>query len=123
MSSGGQTPVTQQTTQSKDPWSAAQPHLQHAMGSAEQYFDNNYGYQPWTGQTQANLDPNLSTAMSSMSSTATQNLGGTPGNLAARTLGTNMIQNEGLNDRLKSLYEQAQGDQNPYLQNMLDTSN
>jgi hypothetical protein len=49
--------------------------------------------------------------------------GGTEGVNAARGLGLNMIQNEGLSGRLQSLYEQAQGNENPYLQAMIDTSN
>lgn len=122
-SSSGQQPVTQQTQQTRDPWSAAQPHLQHAMGAAEQYFDNNYGYQPYTGATQADLQSGLSTSLGSIANLAASNLGGTAGVNAARSLGTNMIQNEGLSGRLQSLYEQAQGNENPYLQSMLDTSN
>ena len=55
MSSGSsQQPVTQ--TQTSDPWSGAQPHLLSAMNSAQSLSGNNIGYQPWTGQTQA--DPN-----------------------------------------------------------------
>ena len=55
MSSGSsQQPVT--TTQTSDPWSGAQPHLLAAMSQAQGLVGNNTGYQPWTGQTQA--DPN-----------------------------------------------------------------
>ena len=39
-------------------------------------------------------------------------------------LGTNMIAKSGaLSPELQSLYQQAQGDQNPYLQSILDTNN
>ena len=79
---------------------------------------------PIPGATVAGLDPTLKPGYG-------RHVGHCPGatlaapqaSLAGRTLGANMIQNEGLTDRLKSLYEQAQGDQNPYLQAMLDTSN
>ena len=125
MSSGGQQPVTQQTSQTRDPWSAAQPHLIEGLENARGLFQSNVGYQPYTGQTQADLNPMLGNTMSVMASQLQPdvNAGGTAGVNAARGLGLNMIQNEGLNSNLKSLYEQAQGDQNPYLQAMLDTSN
>ena len=72
---------------------------------------------------QAPLNEALNTGVSAEYNLGKADMYGTPGVNAARGLGTNMIQNEGLSGRLKSLYEQAQGDQNPYLQNMLDTSN
>jgi hypothetical protein len=49
--------------------------------------------------------------------------GGTVGVNAARGLGLSQIQNSGLSPELRSLYEQAQGDENPYLQNIINTSN
>jgi hypothetical protein len=125
-SSGGtQTPVTQQTQQTKDPWSAAQPHLINAMGSAQSLYGSNTGYQPWTGQTQAALDPFISNTMNTMYGQLLPdvNAGGTAGNIASRQLGTDLIQNQGLSPELRSLYEQAKGDENPYLQNIINTSN
>ena len=53
MGSGGQQPVTQQTTQTKDPWSAAQPHLQGIMNQAATWFGQGFGYNPYTGNTTA----------------------------------------------------------------------
>jgi hypothetical protein len=108
-SSSGQTPVTQQTTQTKDPWSAAQPHLMNTMGAAQSLYGNNVGYQPYTGSTQAALDPMISTAMGAQQGLAQQNLGGTAGIKAAQQLGLEQIQ--------------GAGKQNPYLQSILDTSN
>ena len=125
MSSGGQQPVTQQTQQTKDPWGPAQPHLTDTMGFARSYFGGNVGYQPYTGQTQADLHPFFNMGSGDLYNTLSQDAatGGTAGVNAGRTLGTNMIQNQGLSPELQSLYQQAQGDQNPYLQSMLDTSN
>jgi hypothetical protein len=125
MSSGGQQPVTQQTTQSKDPWSAAQPHLIEGMENAQGLFQSNVGYQPYTGATQAPVNSLLQTGMNRMQDIAgaEANAYGSAGVNAARGLGLSQIQNSGLSPELRSLYEQAQGDANPYLQNILDTSN
>ena len=124
MGSSSQQPVTQQTQQTKDPWARAQPALGTAIDTAANLQAGNVGYQPYTGQTQAPLDPTLSMGLTGMATTAyNQGYGGTVGNQAAQGLATNMIQNQGLSPELRSLYQQAQGDQNPYLQSMLDTSN
>ena len=123
MSSGGQTPVTQQTQQTRDPWAPSQIGLQTAMNQAMFLNNNDIGYQPYAGSTQAAIDPTLGAGLASMANTYAANLGGSAGVNAGRTLGTNMIQNEGLSGRLQSLYDQAQGQQNPFLQNILDTSN
>lgn len=109
MSSGGQTPVTQQTQQTRDPWSAAQPHLTQAMTSAANLINTNAGYQPWTGATQAPLDPLVSQGMAGQQTIAQNSLGGTEGIKAAQQLGLQQIQNA--------------GQQNPYLQSILDTNN
>jgi len=108
-SSGGQTPVTQQTTQTKDPWSAAQPHLVEAMNNAQGFYQNSLGYQPYTGSTQAGLDPLTSQSMLAQQNISQPELGGSIGINAARQLGTQQIQ--------------TAGQQNPYLQAILDTSN
>jgi len=123
MSSGGQQPVTQQTQQTRDPWGPAQPQLQQSMNLARWYSDNDIGYQPYAGATVAPQDYNSQLGLNNLAAMYTANIGGTPGVNAARDLGTNVIQNQGFSPELRSLYEQAQGDQNPYLQNMLDTSN
>jgi hypothetical protein len=123
MGGSSQQPVTQQTQASKDPWAPAQPYLEKALTRAGSFFDDNVGYQPYTGSTQAPLDPSLLGGLTQLGNSYWEGMGGTPGVTAGRQLGTNMIQNQGLSPELKSLYEQAQGDQNPYLQSILDTNN
>jgi len=81
------------------------------------------GYQPWTGATQAGIDPNLQAGLNAQANLFNQNLGGSAGVNAARDLGTQTIRDQGFSPELRSLYEQAQGDQNPYLNSMIDTSN
>jgi hypothetical protein len=123
MSSGGQQPVTQQTQQTRDPWGPAQGPLQESMNIARGYISNDTGYQPWTGATQAGIDPTLQAGLNAQANIFNQNLGGSAGVNAARDLGTQTIKDQGFSPELRSLYEQAQGDQNPYLQNILNTSN
>ena len=57
MGGSSQQPVTQQTQQTRDPWSAAQPHLIEGLENAPGLFQSDVGYQPYTGATQAGLDP------------------------------------------------------------------
>ena len=123
MSSGGQQPVTQQTTQVKDPWAPAQPYLQDIMGAASSYRGNDIGYIPYSGQTQSPEAWQLQSGLGRQADIAGANQYGTPDILAGQQLATNMIQNQGLSPELRSLYQQAQGDQNPYLQSILNTSN
>lgn len=122
-SSSPQTAVTQQTQQTRDPWSEAQPYLRNSMGYAQSQYEADVGYRPYPDSQQAAINPTLQDSLNGISNLAYSTLGGTPGVLAGQALGTNMMQNEGLSGRLKSLYEQAQGNENPYLQAMLDTSN
>ena len=122
-SSPQQVPVTQQTQQNRDPWAPAQPYLQNAMSAASGMFNAQQGYQPYTGATIAPLNPTLQKGIDTLSGMYTSELGGTAGVNAARTAGTDLLGNQGLSPELKSLYEQAKGDQNPYLQNILNTSN
>lgn len=124
-SSQTQQPVTQQTQQTKDPWGPAQPYLQEAMGAASSYLHNDLGYRPYLGETQAPLTGDINTATADMRRLLVPwaEQGGSPGTLAASSLGKNMIENQGLSPELRSLYEQAQGDENPYLQNIINTSN
>ena len=109
MSSGGQTPVTQQTTQTKDPWAPAQPNLQQSLNISRYYSDNDVGYQPYTGQTQAGLDPNFTQGAQSLASMYGSELAGSAGVNAARQLGLQQIQDA--------------GGTNPYLEGILNTSN
>jgi hypothetical protein len=110
MSSGGQQPVTQQTQQTKDPWSAAQPHLINAMQSAANNYNANVGYQPWTGQTVADVSPYFSSGWNAAYGIAAPDVGGTAGVKAAQQLGLQQIQAAGQQ-------------QNPFLQSILDTNN
>ena len=87
MGSSSQQPVTQQTQATRDPWTAAQPQLIDALTRAGGLVENREGYQPYTGATQAALDPNLSTGLNQLAYFANYNAGGTPGNIASRTLG------------------------------------
>ena len=85
--SSGQQPVTQQTTQTRDPWIGAQPALNQVQGSASALFNDQQGYTPYAGQTLASLDPNLTTGLGWQNAINTQNIGGTPGVLAAPSSG------------------------------------
>jgi hypothetical protein len=123
MSSGGQQPVTQQTTQTKDPWAPSQGALQEAISRGQSMTANDQGYVPYSGQTQSPEVWQLQAGLDRQAGLAGSTPYGTPGVLAGQALGTNMIQNRGLSPELQSLYQQAQGDQNPYLQSILDTSN
>jgi hypothetical protein len=147
MSSGGQTPVTQQTQQTRDPWSAAQPHLTTIMNSADQVFSgtgpysniagNTGGYTPYTGQTVATADPYMNASLAWQTALGLQDASGTAGINAARGLGTSLIDMQGLTPGLQAsagamsniggAYNQqlaeASGAENPFLQSMLDTSN
>ena len=121
--SSSQQPVTQQTTQSKDPWSVAQPYLSQGMANASSLYSNDVGYQPWPYGMQAAEDPNLVRGLSGQAEIANQSLGGTAGVRAGQAQGLNMIQNQGLSPEVKSLYDQISTQQNPYLQDILNTSN
>jgi hypothetical protein len=122
-SSPQQVPVTQQTNQTKDPWIGAQPALSQGITAAQGMFTDQLGYRPYLGETVAPLNATMNQAIGQLNNMYTGNLGGTPGVNAAISQGTNLIQNEGLSPELRSLYQQAQGDQNPYLQRIIDTSN
>ena len=123
--SSSQTPVTQQTQQTKDPWAPAQPHLIEAMNNAQGFYQNSQGYQPWTGATQAPLNTDIANSQQYMREQLQPDIatGGTEGVRTARALGTGLMQSGGLSPELRSLYQQAQGNENPYLQSMIDTSN
>lgn len=129
MSGGSQQPVTQQTTQSRDPWAAAQPSLSQIIGQSGNLFNSDTGYVPYSGQTQANLDPNVALGLASQAGIAQgmQGVGGTAGNYAAQALARNMVENQGLTPGLQTaagqygdIYSRALGDQNPYLQSIIN---
>jgi hypothetical protein len=125
-SSGPMQPV-QQTAATREPWGPSQPYLQQAMQSAQGYFTNNYGYVPYTGQTQADVNPWTQLGVGTAANIAGNELGGSVGVNAARDLGLNMIQNQGLNEGLRTaagqfgdIYSRALGDENPYLQGAIN---
>jgi len=149
MSSSGQTPVTQ--SQSSDPWSGAQSHLTDLYTRAGDLTGEVQGYNPYPGDLQAPLDPTLAQGLNQSYQIASQSPWGTEGVNAARSYGTSMEQLGGLTpdmantanmmqnvygqmgntaagyaqpyNSLASMYQEASGQQNPYLQAMLDTSN
>jgi len=118
-----QTPVTQQTAQTKDPWAPSQPYLTQAMGAAGTLFNDKQGYQPYTGATMAPLSDAFNNGASSLSALLNANRGGSPGIIAAQGTGLSQIQNEGLSEPLRALLAQQQGNENPYLQDIINTSN
>ena len=118
--SSGQQPVTQQTTQSRDPWTAAQPTLIDALTNAGNYRANSIGYQPYTGQTQADINPYLGQGLASMAELSHENQFGTPGVQAGQALGLQQMQNYGLTPELQTLLQQQQGQNNPYLQGAIN---
>jgi len=93
------------------------------MNQAEFYRGSDVGNLPYAGSMQAPMSQNLSTGLNTQAAIAQPDLYGTPDVLAGQQAATSMIQNQGLSPELRSLYQQAQGDQNPYLNSIIDTSN
>lgn len=127
MGGSSQQPVTQQTTQSKDPWAPAQPYLSGAMQTANAYLQGNYGYQPYTGPTTAPLNNNITQGMLAGQNIAANNLSGSPNVLAGQSYLGDLIKNQGMTDNLNTvagqfgdIYSQNIGQQNPYLQGVLN---
>src|SRR5262245_27298676 len=128
MGSGGQQPVTQQTTQTRDPWSAAQPHLIEAMENARGLFQSDVGYQPFTGNTTA---PWLNT-YSQPGVNNSMAIGGSDPYVSTALQGargylSDLVSNQGLNPGLQTaagqfgdIYSRALGNENPYLQGVIN---
>ena len=97
MGSSSQQPVTAQTTQTRDPWAAAQPFLQESMENAQGYFQSGTGYNPYTGQTRADLNPITASALNAILGQA-----GTsdPNNQYSSQLAQAMIAGRGLSPEL-----------------------
>lgn len=53
----------QVTTENKDPWGPAQPYLLKGLQNAQTLVDNDIGFKPWMGPTQADLDPRTTEAL------------------------------------------------------------
>lgn len=118
--SGGQQPVTQQTTQTRDPWIGAQGALGQVQGAASNLYNTNTGYAPYSGQTQATLSPQSQTSLDQMYAMTQQ---GQPSVDASLGLANQQIGNYGLSPEMQSLYGQISTQQNPFLQDILNTSN
>jgi hypothetical protein len=119
-SSSGQQQTTQ--TQTSDPWSGAQPHLQNLMQSAEEMYNNNTGYQPYTGDPQAAVNTSLSDAQMAEYNMGAAEPWGSSGVNAARAYGEGLINSGGMTaDTTKlagqygDIYSQNAGEENPYL--------
>jgi len=126
-SSGGQTPVTQQTTQSKDPWGPSQPHLQNIMSGAANLYGGNIGYQPYTGTTTAPLNQSLTAGLNDAYFMALGEPNGSTNLANARGFTNDLVQNQGLNEGLRTaagqfgdIYSNAKGNENPYLQGVIN---
>jgi hypothetical protein len=128
MGSSGQQPVTQQTVQTKDPWSAAQPHLTGIMGQAASMYGAGTGYQPYTGNTTANLyQPDTANAFGAVRGIAMSEPQGSAALQGARGLMSDLVTNQGLNTGLQTaagqygdIYSRALGNENPYLQGVIN---
>jgi hypothetical protein len=131
-------PVSSQT-QTRDPWAPAQPFLQQLMGSAQSLYTGNVGYEPYDQQTQAQFTPGANQAMDTI---AAYGLGNpeSQGAVAGLGAGQNLINSYGLTpgiqgilaalmgpggttSRYGTMYDEASGTENPYLQSVIEASN
>ncbi len=131
-SGGGQLQPIQSQTATKDPWSGAQPFISQALtGAAGLYNAGAAGsYMPYTGATLGAVDARQVQGQNDMQALAQSEPYGSANLTAARDYAGNMIKSGGLNEgmqgaagQFQDIYNRAQGDQNPYLQSILDTSN
>lgn len=121
MGSSGGTPVTQQTTQTKDPWAVAQPALGEIITQAQGTYNADVGYQPYPYNTTANLQNAYTTpGMQNMYNLAISEPQGSAALQAARQAGTTSLQNYGLSPELQNVYNEASSAQNPYLQGVIN---
>ena len=128
MFSSGNKVSYQPTTSNSEPWSAAQPALQTALGSAQSLYANDVGYKPYTGQTQAALSSQTQQGLDQTQQIA-QGQGGLLGQ-AGYNYATDLINSGGMSadqrSALAPLQATANGDYlnqtNPYLQQMLDAN-
>jgi hypothetical protein len=139
-SSSGQQPVTQ--TQSNEPWAPSQASLLNELTGANNLYNANIGYQPYSGQTLAGgkggdpigefgINNYLWGGLNAEQATANANYTGM-GSISlegARNLGHNLIQNYGLSHpqqtaamnfgdvygKYGDVYSDATGQENPYL--------
>lgn len=131
--SSGSSSQPVQTVAQSDPWSGAQPFLNQLYNSANTLATTGTGFQPYTGQMQAAIHPWQNQGLGNMYQIASNQGAGLQGMgaiTAAQNLGANVIGNEGLTQDLRNtaskfgdIYSEASGQQNPYLQAILDTNN
>jgi hypothetical protein len=104
---GGSSRQPTVTTSSNAPWSDAQPFMRSAMNEAQNLYNNDVGFRPYTGQMQAGLDGRTTDALGSAESIARQ------GNQGFR----------GAFDALSGMASgQGMGAEDPYLTTMLDAN-
>lgn len=131
---GNSQPNTVTTTQTKDPWAGAQPYLNQINATAQMLYNNDWGNTPYSGATQVPWSQQLQNALQTGTGMAEANLGGTSGVNAARGLSENVINSQGITPGIQSsltglggvsgqygsIYNDASGQTNPYLQSTLD---
>src|SRR5262245_26364758 len=111
-SGGGQQPVTQQTTQTRDPWSAAQPHLTGMMNAAANLYGGNLanvpnagvqtpGYLPFADNTTANWLNTFNTpGVQAINNMAVAEPYGSANLANARGMLGDLVSNQGLSSNL-----------------------
>lgn len=115
------------TTQASQPWEAAQGPLKNALDTAQSLSWNDVGYHPWTGPTQASLDPRTTESlnMTEQMARSLPNMGTSAVGMANGILG-NMGISDSMQPSLRTLQSAANGESlgvvNPALQQMLDTN-
>lgn len=120
-SSGGSQPVTQQTTQTRDPWSAAQPHLTGIMNAAAGLYAGGVGYNPYTGNTTASpFNQYSNPAIADITGIANAEPQGSAALAGARGLMGDLVSNQGLSDPLQQMASTLSTQQNPFLQGAID---
>lgn len=119
--SSGQQPVTQQTTQTKDPWISAQPALQQIISSASGLYNAGTGYQPYPGNTTASpFNAYSNQAIGDITGIVNAEPYGSTALQGARGYLGDLVTNQGLTDPLKNMASTLATQQNPYLQDVLN---
>src|SRR5262245_56455430 len=119
--SSSQQPVTQQTTQTRDPWVSAQPALQQIISSASGLYNAGVGYQPYTGNTTAPwLNPYNTPGVNAAYNLAAGEPTGSTALQGARGYLGDLVSKQGLSDPLSTMASTLANQQNPYLQGALD---
>jgi hypothetical protein len=122
----------QAQSQTKDPWSGAQPYISQALGGAAGLYNAGVGgtYMPYTGPTVGAVDVRQQQGQNDMQALAQSEPYGSANLTAARGYAGDIIASGGLNagmqgaaGQFQDIYNRALGNENPYLQAMLDTSN